>query len=348
MKAIIFTHEYPPFLGGAGSVARNIFGQRCCLNKSGIDLFVFHAKYSEEVIQEGEAIYARSFLGDLYSVVKFIFCLFRYDIIIANDKRYHKLGAFLNLFGMSNKVIYFMHGQELESIKSSLFRVVYKRALRSAKNVVFVSEFLRRKIGDELGRDYRSSVLRNTSKFESFVTTPLSSPIRSKSLLTVSRLVPQKGLLRMVDLYIELVKFYPELEWHIVGDGPLFSQIKDATAGLNVTMHGALHGESLAALYQHCSVNWLLSEYEESFGLTFLESASFGVPSIAYSGDGAEEVLRRCRGLVLDSNSPNKHIVNSIAFFLENMPVPALVVEGASFYSSAAMVSEFVKAVGDE
>jgi glycosyltransferase involved in cell wall biosynthesis len=103
--------------------------------------------------------------------------------------------------------------------------------------------------------------------------------------LCVSRLLPYKHVLEVVKSF----RMVPEERLVVVGTGPLEQQIR-AEAPRNVTLLGRLDDEQLRWLYN--SSAGLVAASQEDFGLTPIEAASFGKPSV---------VLRR--GGYLDTTS---------------------------------------------
>jgi glycosyltransferase involved in cell wall biosynthesis len=97
-------------------------------------------------------------------------------------------------------------------------------------------------------------------------------------LLVVSRLLPYKN----VDVAIEAVRGLPE-RLVVVGAGPLAAQLR-ATAPDNVRILSGLTDAELRWTYAHART--LLAPSLEDFGLTPLEAAAFGVPTLALHGGG--------------------------------------------------------------
>ena len=97
-------------------------------------------------------------------------------------------------------------------------------------------------------------------------------------LLVVSRLLPYKN----VDVAIEAVRGLPE-RLVVVGHGPLAEQLR-ASAPDNVRLLSGLTDAELRWTYAHARA--LVAPSLEDFGLTPLEAATFGVPTLALHGGG--------------------------------------------------------------
>lgn len=97
-------------------------------------------------------------------------------------------------------------------------------------------------------------------------------------LLLVSRLLPYKN----VDVAIEAVRGLPE-RLVVVGAGPLETRLR-ASAPDNVRIVTGLSDAELRWTYAHART--LVAPSLEDFGLTPLEAAAFGVPTLALRGGG--------------------------------------------------------------
>jgi glycosyltransferase involved in cell wall biosynthesis len=97
-------------------------------------------------------------------------------------------------------------------------------------------------------------------------------------LLVVSRLLPYKN----VDVAVEAVRGLPE-RLVVVGAGPLEARLR-AEAPDNVRIVTGLTDAELRWTYAHARV--LLAPGLEDFGLTPLEAAAFGVPTLALHAGG--------------------------------------------------------------
>ncbi len=119
-------------------------------------------------------------------------------------------------------------------------------------------------------------------------------------LLTVSRLVPYKGHLTVLQALPEIKRHFPDVVYVIVGDGPFRSEIERAIAQLqlhnSVMLTGAVPDEELCGFYTMAQIMILCSEDvpgkpSEGFGLTFLEANCCGTPVIGSRLGGIPEAV---------------------------------------------------------
>jgi phosphatidylinositol alpha-1,6-mannosyltransferase len=131
----------------------------------------------------------------------------------------------------------------------------------------------------------------------------------STLVVSVSRLVPRKGMDVLIRAAARLAPIHPELEVVIGGTGRDLPRLRRLVAELAapVRLVGRVDDHELPGLYgaadvfaMDCRNRWLGLE-QEGFGIVFLEAAACGVPQVAgHSGGAAEAVLHGETGLVVD------------------------------------------------
>ncbi len=102
--------------------------------------------------------------------------------------------------------------------------------------------------------------------------------------LVVSRLLPYKNLDRILSVFAER----PDLELVVVGTGPLEKTLQQS-ATPNINLLGNVSDSELRWLYEHARA--LIAPAFEDYGLTPLEAASFGKPTIALKKGGYLETV---------------------------------------------------------
>jgi len=113
----------------------------------------------------------------------------------------------------------------------------------------------------------------------------------------VSRLLPYKN----VEAVVNALGFIPGSRLVIVGDGPLRQVLHDR-APANVRLIGSVDDANLRWLYQHSLA--LVAASHEDYGLTPLEAATFGRPSIVLRAGGFLDTVRQeVTGLYFDKPS---------------------------------------------
>ena len=117
--------------------------------------------------------------------------------------------------------------------------------------------------------------------------------------MSVSRLVPRKGMDVLIDAAALLAGRFPDLTVAIAGRGRDAERLAGRVAelGAPVRLLGGVSDEDLPRLVgaadvfaMLCRNRWLGLE-QEGFGIVFLEAAAAGVPQVAGASGGAAEAV---------------------------------------------------------
>ena len=127
----------------------------------------------------------------------------------------------------------------------------------------------------------------------------LGLPADGPLVVSVSRLVPRKGMDVLIDAAALLAARYPDLTVAIAGRGRDAERLagRVAEAGAPVRLLGGVSDADLPRLVgaadvfaMLCRNRWLGLE-QEGFGIVFLEAAAAGVPQVAGASGGAGEAV---------------------------------------------------------
>ncbi|MCD6360385.1 MAG: glycosyltransferase family 4 protein [Armatimonadetes bacterium] len=119
-------------------------------------------------------------------------------------------------------------------------------------------------------------------------------------LLTVARLVARKGHAQVLRALPRVLERVPDACYLVVGDGPLARELRELADELklaeNVVFTGPVSDADLAAYYGACDVFVMPSvpvrgELAEGLGLTFLEAAAAGRPSVGTRFGGIPDAI---------------------------------------------------------
>ncbi len=127
----------------------------------------------------------------------------------------------------------------------------------------------------------------------------LGLPAHGPLVVSVSRLVPRKGMDVLIDAAVRLRSEFPDLTVAIAGRGRdserLAGRIAEHSAP--VRLLGAVPDSDLPRLVGSadvfamlCRNRWLGLE-QEGFGIVFIEAAAAGIPQVAGASGGAEEAV---------------------------------------------------------
>lgn len=128
-------------------------------------------------------------------------------------------------------------------------------------------------------------------------------------VVTVARLVPHKGQDVAIRALARLTATHPELQYVVVGEGPDEQRLRALARDLGVQerVHfvGPMRDDELPAVYASAALYVGLSRLKppinvEGFGISFIEAAASGVPSVAGDSGGVRSaVLDGETGLVV-------------------------------------------------
>jgi glycosyltransferase involved in cell wall biosynthesis len=130
---------------------------------------------------------------------------------------------------------------------------------------------------------------------------------RTPSLLTVARISVAeryKGHALVMRALPELLRTFPDLVYHVVGDGDGRPDLEGLAVqegvGHAVRFHGFVPEDELPAHYAGASL-FVMPSRGEGFGFVFLEAMAHGKPVVAGDGDAAAEFIRHEEtGLLVD------------------------------------------------
>lgn len=169
----------------------------------------------------------------------------------------------------------------------------------------------------ELYPEYSHKIITNEMPIE---TDNSISNLKNKTIISVGRLSKEKG-------YQDLINLFSKIEdktWtlNIIGNGPeydnLNQQIKNLNLENNIKLFGTKTTKELNKLYKEASI-YIMTSYEESFGLVLLEAASHGLPIIAYSEAlGAKEILSNNNGILID-NRNEVEMINNLNLLMKDI-----------------------------
>ena len=153
----------------------------------------------------------------------------------------------------------------------------------------------------------------------------LGLPVDAPLVVSVSRLVPRKGMDTLIRSAARLGRTEPDLVVAIAGSGRDRRRLEDlvASTGAPVRLLGRVPEELLPGLYgagdvfaMLCRSRWAGLE-QEGFGIVFLEAAAAGVPQVAgESGGAAEAVAHERTGLVMGRPDAVEQVARTLSDLL--------------------------------
>jgi len=234
----------------------------------------------------------------------------RADIIHAHSS---KAGFLVRLAaavqGRAAACVFTPHGWSFWSARGARARVyesLERLAARWCRRILAVSEYERRvglrcRIG--VADQYR--VIPNGVDLERFSAPP--APVRGRVLM-VGRLAAPKRPDVAVHAVAALCSRFPELELHLVGDGPERPRVEALVAGLGLSRRVRLLGtrHDVPALLAEAECLIVTSDYE-ACPLSVLEGMAAGIPVIAARVGGVPEIVDDgTTGILVEPGRPDE------------------------------------------
>lgn len=137
------------------------------------------------------------------------------------------------------------------------------------------------------------------------------SKLNNNNLVMVGRFSKEKAFDDAIKLMKIITSKNKDIFLHIVGDGVekdnIDHLIKEKNIDKNIIMYGFRSHEMVGKILYNSSLYLMLS-HQESFGLTVIESMSYGVPVIAFdSAKGPLEIIEHNKnGIIIENRDLNK------------------------------------------
>jgi glycosyltransferase involved in cell wall biosynthesis len=130
---------------------------------------------------------------------------------------------------------------------------------------------------------------------------------RSPRIVCVTRLVPHKRVDLVLDAVAEARKRVPDLQLHLVGDGPQRAALTRQIERLGLADFAVVHGRvSDAEKTGLLRTAWMTvsASAGEGWGLSLVEASALGVPVVALRVPGVQDAVRSGRtGLLVDQEN---------------------------------------------
>lgn len=144
------------------------------------------------------------------------------------------------------------------------------------------------------------------------------SKLDNKTLIAIGRMSPEKGFSDLIDVIKEIDD--KEIVLNLFGDGQELESLKNKVKKLNLEKQINFHGfktQDFIKRYMQNSSLYVMTSFEESFGLVLIEAMSYGVPCIAFdSAQGAKYIINHKNGYFI-KNRNIEEMANTIKKYLK-------------------------------
>lgn len=338
-RLLITGYDFPPQIGGVASYSHHL--AKTLSHYPDIDVHVLAKKQSDDYIFDKTQNYSvlRIHLPSS-ALISLPFYIFHLKKIISKlqptailNPLWFPDGA-ATYFSLTDKSIpYYVsaHGLEVidgktslkQKIRSTLLLSLKEKVFTSAKQIFPVSNYT----GNYLSQLYpqisnKIRVINNGVDLDTFKKLKKNSILVNKYnlekhfvLLTVSRLLPHKGIDLTLDALKTVAAQRTDFKYFIIGDGPDRERLQQLTKQYqldqSVVFLGKRHIDDIVDFYNLADLFILPSReifpHVEGFGLVFLEAAACGTASIGGNSGGIPDAIENLKtGWLVDPTSPLK------------------------------------------
>lgn len=260
----------------------------------------------------------------LISSIKFAFTLLKQsnNLVVLNVSLkkgfYSQLPYLIISKALKRKLILFIHGWDIKSeymLSSKLSNFIFN----NVDAVIVLASIFKRKIIYL----YNIPVYLSTTKVEDSMIEKFNISRRNGKInrfLFVSRIEEEKGIFLALKIFQNLNIKYPDISFHIVGDGSAIDKVRQIISYErinNVILTGRLNGEPLYEEYLHADFFFLLSE-SEGIPAALLEAMAFGLPIATKPVGGIPDFFEDNKmGIISESNDP-VYYSNKISSLMQN------------------------------
>lgn len=224
----------------------------------------------------------------------------KYETVIVSHLLPLGAAAWLAKFFTNRPYIVVVHGLDVSmTLLSPRKRWLAGKVLRGAKVVVTNSNALSEEIKKDFGVKETVVIYPSLKNRRPHIESDRSLNAENFILLTVSRLVPRKGHIRVLKAIADLQNQIPSIRYRILGDGPALGDIIRIANELGVydlvRLSGHVTDTEIAEAYDEADVFVMPTIADqidrEGFGTVYLEAAAHGLPSIASKLPGVDEAV---------------------------------------------------------
>lgn len=253
-----------------------------------------------------------------------------YDIVHAHFGPIAKKVCTLRSLGiLQGKLFVTFHGYDLSRYVQENGRGIYKELFEAVDVVIPVCENFKHRL-IELGCDQNKIIIHRNginTKIFSHQKREIEHPREMIRLVTIARLVPKKGVEYAIRAVATVAKRYPNLEYHIIGEGPLEGELQQLIRELDVDRRVILHGgqtqDEIMQMLERADIFVLPSVTsddgdQEGIPMSIAEAMSMRLPVISTYHSGIPELVQNGVSGVLVPERDEAALTNSVVYLIEN------------------------------
>ena len=265
---------------------------------------------------------------DLKGLIKLVRAIKKYKIKIVqtHDAQTRRLGVlakyFTNIIHVTS-----LHGWIQNTPKQKLGTLLDKHLIRTADQVIVVSEKMKKMIMAQGIMENRISVLHNAIFLEDYCKDLRDNSIRKefnislskKIIAIIGRLSPEKGHLDFVNAAALVNKNVNDVHFLVVGDGPLFDEINQQVIKVGLSDRFTFTGHRTDMHKIYAAIDLLaITSYTEGLPNVLLEAFAYSKPVVSTNVGGISEVISDGENGILVNPGDVHKIGSSLSLLLNN------------------------------
>jgi phosphatidylinositol alpha-1,6-mannosyltransferase len=235
---------------------------------------------------------------------------------------------------MSNKVpiLCLIHGKEINHPTNSSINRRSINALAKTKHIIANSEFTKSLATEKGSNDSKIHVINPGINEPQTISSEVNQQAKTIfknsdiKIVTVSRFDKRKGIDFSLLALKNIQSIYPNFKYVIVGGGDEEENLKKTTKNLNlennVTFLKNVSSKLKNALIKNSNIFLMPTRIErtsvEGFGISYIEAASYGTPSIAGRDGGASDAVKHNQTGLLCNGYDHSEIYDALKNIIQN------------------------------
>ncbi len=240
---------------------------------------------------------------------------FNPDIVIANNAKEYP-NIFYTAKALKKKVAFFRHMEKMKSPLVKLFLFPY------VDRIYAVSEHVKNNLLKEGAKEERTKVIYNLIEEEKFLNESLEkTSYKDKfTVIFVGKIAKEKGIYEFISVAKELINFYKDFFFIVVGDSKELINVKNLVSSLSLEKYFLFTGfvHDVWKYYKMADLALVLSLKDEAFGRTALEAIASGLALIVSKVGGIKEALLESKNGFLVDPQNKDDIVQKILYLYKN------------------------------
>lgn len=272
-----------------------------------------NGKIKNKLVEKNIKFYPLNKLN--YSSIKKAIMDFEPDIIHAHDI---KATIYASLFSKECKIISHVHGNSIDMRKTSLKSLLFLIVSKKVEHIFWVSDSSLSQYKFYKQICNKSSVLVNVVDKKEIIYNSKKFNIDEKyDAVFVGRLVKLKNPKRLLNIFLSVVGKVPTAKLAIVGNGPMYDELKEYINNNNLNNNVFLLGfQTNPYVYIKNSKIMLLTSIYEGTPMCALEALCLGKPIVSTPTDGMKDLIKQgFNGFLSDKDD---ELINNIIKLITN------------------------------